>query len=247
MFKGLGWIGFGVFVLMNTLLVQSGPGLGFFIGAAFVVILGCGSVFLLNLPDGFFKIYKGLHSPMSLDASELVTRLEEISSLIRQDGLLALESRRKDLKDSNLSYLLKRIMDGFEAKDLIPWIQNQRKQKMEQLQVFEDVLDRVLGLLPSVGLVSSLILISGVLSGSDRGREIIGMAHVFTPFLMTLGVQLLLDSEFGKMRNEFQLQFEQYFSTLESGISGIQSGLNPELLSDRLRIRIQTGNSWAAK
>jgi len=43
------------------------------------------------------------------------------------------------------------------------------------------------------------------------------------------------------------LQFEQYFSTLESGISGIQSGLNPELLSDRLRIRIQTGNSWAAK
>jgi flagellar motor component MotA len=202
MFKGLGWIGFGVFVLMSTLLVQSGPGVGFFLGAAFVVILGCASVFLLNFPDGFFKIYKGLHSPMSLDANELVTRLEEISSLIRQDGLLALESRRKELKDSNLIYLLKRIMDGFEAKDLIPWIQNQRKQKMEQLQVFEDVLDRVLGLLPSVGLGSSLILISGVLSGSDRGQDLIGMAQVFTPLLMTLGVQLLLDSGLGKMRNE---------------------------------------------
>jgi flagellar motor component MotA len=247
MFKGLGWIGFGVFVLMNTLLTQSRPGIGFLFVAALVVLFGCGSVLLLNVPDGFFKVYKGLQSPVSLDAGELVIRLEEISSLIRQDGLLALESRRKDLKDSNLSYLLKRIMDGFEAKDLIPWIQNQRKQKMEQLQVFEDVSDRISGLLPSVGLVSSLILISGVLSVSDRGQDSIGMAQVFTPFLITLGIQLLLDSEIGKKRNELSLKFEQYFSTLESGISGIQSGLNPELLSDRLRVRIQTGNSWAAK
>ncbi len=247
MFKGLGWFGFGVFIALSAILLQFGPGLGFLFGAAVAVSIGCASLLLMNLPNGILGTFQGLRGPQKLDARELIQRIEEVALIIRQDGLLALEARRKELKDPNLSYLLKRIMDGFEAKDLIPWIQNQKKLKLEQLQVMDDVSQRFTGLVPSLGLFSSLILISGVLSGSDRGPDLIGVAQVFTPFLLTLGVQVLLDSAFGKMQAELRIEFEHYFSTLESGISGIQSGLNPELLSERMRVRIQAGRVWGTK
>ncbi len=115
---------------------------------------------------------------------------------------------------------------------------------MERIRLVSGVSDRLLELIPGVGLLSSLILLSGVLSGSERSRELIGVAWVFTPFLISLAAQLLLNPEAARKWGGFQNRCELYFSTLETGILGIQSGLNPELLSERMRVRIQTGRTW---
>lgn len=243
MFKGLGFAGFAIFLLLSTLLLSSAPGGGFVLGVAFAVGLGTVSLFLLNVGSGNSGILKEISGASNLDPRELLNRIEEISTVIRQDGLLALESKRKEIRDPNLNYLLKRILDGFEGKDLIPWVLNQRDARMEGLRDLSDSLDRFLSQIPGLGLLSSLILMSGVLSRPERSKDLIGIAHVFLPFLIALGVQMLLDSEIGKRWNEARTRMDHYYAVLEAGVSGIQSGMNPELLSDRLRARIQTGRA----
>ncbi|MBU6153550.1 MAG: hypothetical protein KGP28_04540 [Bdellovibrionales bacterium] len=247
MFKGLGLAGFGIFLVLSGLLLQSSPGWGFAFGVLIAVFCGTTAVFFLNVNPLFFRVWSEVSGPSALDAHELLLGIEEAAGVIRQDGLLALEARRKDLRDPHLKYLLKRIMDGFEGKDLIPWVLNQKDLRMEALRMATDSADRFLGQVPSVGLMSSLILMIGVLATPDRSRDLIGVSQAFVPFLITIGLQMLLDSEFGKKWEEIRMRNEHYFDTLESGIAGIQSGLNPELLSDRLRARIQPGKTWAEK
>jgi len=245
MFKGFGLIGFGVFAALTWMLLGSSPGLGFIFGATVVTFLGWGSVLMMTLPDGFFSsIWKQVEMGLPQSASALARQIEAVSLLIRQDGLLALEAKRKEIKDQNLSYLLKRIMDGFEAKELIPFIRNLGIHRAGQIGIASETLDRFFGLIPSVGLVGSLILISGVLTSSARGSNSIGIAFVFFPFLLSLATQVILESHFAKKLRERQMESELYFSVLEEGVSGIQQGINPELLSDRIKARIQAGSKW---
>jgi flagellar motor component MotA len=247
MFKVFGFAGFGLFVFSSALLIRSDAGIVFFLGVLGSTLIGCASVLLLSLPGRWEGIRNVIGGWRNREVGELVAAIEEVTSVIRQDGLLALESRRKELKDQNLGYLLKKIMAGFEAKDLIPWIHSQRNLNRESIQILLEMSERFAGLVPATGLVSSLILLSGVLSAPDRPRELIGVAQTFIPFMITLALQVLLDSGLGKKFAELRVVSEQYYEILEIGVSGIQSGLNPELLSDRMRARIRTGLTWAAK
>jgi len=238
MFKGLGLVGFGVFCLVSTLLLRTEPGPVFWAASLASVLFGCASLWLILIPEGASGFGLAFESALPQGARSLALQIGDVCSIIRQDGLLALEAKRKEIRDPHLAYLLKRILDGFESKELIPWVRNVSQSEEDRFRGFSSRVDRLIGSIPGVGLVASLILISGVLSDSGKTPGVVGIAQIFTPFLMALVIQILLDAVVSRRLLHRKAEVALYFSTLEDGIFGIQSGLNPELLTERLLARL---------
>jgi flagellar motor component MotA len=241
MFKGIAFVLLGVFLGLSVISGSSDSGFGFILLTAFTFAIGCGSVFFFALPAGFVQsVMAPIRGTLPSQPETLAAQIESIATVIRQDGLLALEGKRREIRNSELRSLLKRIMDGFESKDLIPLIENQRVRRGELLDEASRVLDRFSGYLTQVGLVQSLILISVILSQSQKSKDAIGVAQAFLPFLIALISQIVLDSFGSQFISEKRDECELYFSVLEAGIVGIQKGENPELVRDRIRARIDS-------
>ena len=238
-------MGLLAFLGLSVISSSSESGFGFMILTSITFAIGSMSALFFSIPPGFFDSILGpIREALPSSPEALANQIESIAAVIRQDGLLALEGKRREIRNTGLKYLLKKIMDGFEAKDLIPLIENQKMRRRELVDEVASVLNRLSGFLPQVGLVQSLILISGILSQSTRSKDAIGVAQAFLPFLMSLVLQMILESFGAQAISMKRTENELYFSVLEEGVVGIQKGENPELVRDRIRARITPRPNW---
>jgi flagellar motor component MotA len=238
MFKGVAILLFcGFLILSSWLQSSSGSGVFFPLWLA-ASLLGWASVWIMTLPKGFLRrVLAPLREALPQDSVSLARQMEAISKTVREEGLLALESRKKEFVDQNLRIYLKRIVEGFEAKDLLPMIRNQLQMRDELFGEAERGLSRCFSSLPTLGLIQSLMLISkgfGAAASMD-------LFQGFFPFLAALAIQTLLESTLLRWLSDERVEVVRYFSVLEEGVEGIQQGHHPELLGDRLRARIATG------
>ncbi len=246
MFKGFAFVLLAVFLGLSVISGSSESGVGFFLITGFTFALGCGSAMFFSLPPGFLnETFGPVREQLPSTPEVLAAQIESVAAVIRQDGLLALEGKRREIRNPGLKYLLKKIMDGFEGKDLVPLIANQRVRRGELLDEAALVLARLNGFLPQVGLVQSLILISTILSQAPRSKDAVGVAQAFLPFLISLVLQMVFESFGAQLISQKRSECELYFSVLEEGVVGIQKGENPDLVRDRIRARIDSKPSWA--
>ncbi len=238
-FKGFAVLALVAFLSLTSQASSAPPGALFFILILTALSLGFLAVFLFLMPPGFAnEVWTPLKSPLPDSPESLARQLESIAAVIRQDGLLAIEGQRKDLRNPELRLLLKRIMDGFESKDLLPLIANQARKREELVDEASAVLRRFHGFLPQAGLIQSLILMVAVLSGPRPGPQGIGMAHTLLPFGISLLFQIPIESWIENLLDQKKKESRLYFAVMEEGVTGIQVGQNPELLGDRIRSRI---------
>jgi flagellar motor component MotA len=244
-FKGFAVLALVAFLALTAQATSVPLGAPFMILTLIALSLGFLSVLLFLMPRDFLsEVWTPLRNPLPDSADSMARQLESIAAVIRQDGLLALESRRKDLRNPELRVLLKRIMDGFEGKDLLPLIANQARKREELADEASAVLRRFHGFLPQAGLIQSLILMVSVLSGPRPGPQGIGIAHALLPFGISLLLQIPIESWIEGFLEQKKKDARLYFAVLEEGIAGIQIGQNPELLGDRIRSRLSAAPVW---
>jgi flagellar motor component MotA len=237
MFKGIAGLLFGGFLVLGFFLHEFSEGPAFYPLLTAAMISGWISIALMTFPEGFQeRIWKPIHNELPQASGRLVQQMEALSKTVREEGLLALESRKKEFTDPNLRIYLKRIVEGFEAKDLLPMIRNQQRLREGLFQEAERSVTRYLSFLPTLGLLLSLMLIS---RGSGSG----GSGYLFrgfVPFLSALALQTVLEALLIRWLQDGREECGRYFSVLEEGVEGIQQGHHPELLADRMRARISS-------
>lgn len=238
MFKGIAMVLFGGFLVLSFYLSEISEGGLFYSIWIAAFCLGSVSVGLMTLPESFAaRIWRPIRSALPQTASKLAQQLEAIAKTVREEGLLALEARKKEFVDPNLRLYLKRIVEGFESKDLLPMIENQLSYRENQFREAEAFFLRYFSYLPSLGLIQSLILIS-------RGMEQktpMDLFQALFPFLMALALQTFFEAPLIRWLTDEREETRRYFSVLEEGIDGIQQGHHPELLGDRIRARVASG------
>jgi flagellar motor component MotA len=180
-------------------------------------------------------------APYSLNPEAMIRELETLARTVRQEGLLALESRRKDLKDPFLRHLMKKVMDGHEKSALLPLVRSQCETRYRIIELNRDFFDRFTGLIPLVGLVPTLIVLGSLLMRSGA----IGFGLAFVPFGFMLFAQLVLEAAFGGRFESLREEARTHFELLEEGLTCIQDGVNVELVGDRLRSKVQVNPRWA--
>jgi flagellar motor component MotA len=245
MFKGFAVLALGVFLGLTFVSVSFDAGAGFFVLSLATLGVGAGFVFLVSIPQGFLEsTWAPVCEALPGSAEALAREIDSIATVIRQDGLLALEGKRRELRSPELRFFLKRIMDGFESADLLPLIRNRSSRRLEMIEEAECAVIRFCGFFVQAGLVQSLILISAVLLGGARSRDAIGVSHALFPFVLALTGQILIEAGVRGMLDRKRSEGRLYFSVLEEGVAGVQRGENPELLREKIASRISPGFRW---
>ena len=240
MIKGFGYFSLFVFLILCSQIGGFLPGFSIWFLSILLVISGTLAFGLLQLP---IEIQDGAIQHLlvfsDVDTQKMVQEFETLSSTIRRDGLLSIESIRRDLEDPFLRYLLKRVINGFEKNQIASVIHNRFLRTQELFTIGHTYFDRMLQVIPVVGLIGSLFQIMDVLS-SDHGS----IAVVFIPFVFSLILQQVLQSLFLEKMVRSLDGARVYHLVLEEGIGGIQDGVNAELLRDKLKARLQDHVNW---
>ena len=158
----------------------------------------------------------------------------EIATVVRKDGLLATESLRKDLKDPWLVYALKKMIDGYEKSVIVQVVRNEHLHYHEQFISLEKYKDRVSGSITLFGIAGTLAHLMHFLLKDEPGL----LAASFVPFLLSVLIQILFNAWAQNKVDFLADQHRAYYAILENGISGIQDGINADVLRDQLMARI---------
>ncbi len=241
--------GLGVFAILAYLIFCSqlgGFSSGFSIYFLSILTLAFGSVGLLCMTaptDIIEGAFKKVREPFPVSCTKLAEELEGLAIQVRQDGLLSLEGKGKDLKDGLLRYLLKRMRDGYERNQLLPVLRNQATRRAELIRAAEIYLERFASLLPTLGLIPSLFVLMDYLNQSKS--TVNSLPTVFIPFGMALFAQMILQAWSGRFFDQLKEEVKLYYVILEEGVSGIQEGQNAELIRDKLRARYHPDPKWS--
>jgi flagellar motor component MotA len=239
MIKFIATLSFVVYLVVLFNRPGTGSAGGGAIAGILSVVFGFFPAFGFTLPSNFFDgVWNSIAAPLPQSPAGLAAQMEMLSTLIRQDGLLALESKRKEIRDSDLRYFLKRILDGFESKDLVPLIETRMRTRREHLDSAEQALLRGASWLPVFGLIPSLLLVSGAGAG-------FGLSLCFLPFIVVLLLQWFFESSITAKIHHWRMDSEIYHLILKEGVAGIQEGKNPEILRDRIRAIAGRPDAWA--
>jgi chemotaxis protein MotA len=245
MFKSLGLLASGVYLVLASQMGGFSPGFSIVFLTFLVMLSGTVAIMGLSAPPDITRgALKLIKEPLPLTHEKLIEELEEIALITRRDGLLALESKRKELKEPLLRLLLKRIVEGFEKSQTLPLLRNQAMRRAELIRNCEIFSERVHGLLPTVGLIPSLFMIIDYLSHPEKVPAPGSLPTVFLPFLFALLLQVLGTAYAGRFFDEIKESVKLYYVLMEEGISGIQDGVNAEMLRDRLRARLADSPQW---
>ncbi len=242
MIKGFGYFALFVFLVLCSQMGGYTPGFAVWFISFLLVASGsialAGIQFPEELDNGHFQQLLNAHrAPIK----QLTQEIEELAIVIRRDGLLAAEGLRKEMKDPLLKYLIKKVMDGFERPHLVQVVQNQAKRQEELFSMLQSYFDRVLQMIPVVGLIGSLFMMMDYFRAPSSALV---LSIVFAPFLVALFFQLLLQSFYQKQITDALDRGRLYFTIVEEGIIGIQEGLNADLLRDKIQFRLLRNPKW---
>jgi chemotaxis protein MotA len=208
-------------------------------GTAGAVTIATPGERLKNLPKLFGIIFKGAKL-MSQD--ELINTIYEFSVLSRKEGILALDSKQEEIKDPFLKTGIKLIVDGVHNEDIVK-IMDAEIDAMEDrhaanAQIFSQggLYAPTLGVL---GAVMGLIAALGEMDDIEKLGHAIAAAFIAT--LLGIFTGYVIWHPFAnKLKQTSKLEVRIKLMTLE-GILGMQEGLNPELIKERMTAQIETG------
>jgi chemotaxis protein MotA len=239
MIKGFGYFSLFVFLILCTQIGGFTPGFAIWFLSVFLVLAGVIGFACLQFPKeleaGSFQ--RLLHAHHSHD--QLMQDVVMLATSARKDGLLSLEGLRRDLNDAFLSYLMKRVIGGFEKNQIVGVVRNQFVRAQELYTITQNYVERILQLIPIVGLIGTLAQIMDYLAHGEGSLSV-----AFIPFIFSLLVQLCVQAYVMEHLIRAMDETRLYFSLLEEGVAGIQDAMNPELLKEKLKARFSENIKW---
>jgi len=169
------------------------------------------------------------------DFSGLVKELVDLANLARKEGLLALEKSVGGIKNPFFSQNLRKIVDGYDPVILKEMMEEKIFKTEEHANAVGKVFETGGGFSPTIGIIGAvlgLIHVMGNLSDSSKLGSGIAVAFVATVYGVGLANLILIPmGNKAKKIGKYEVEEMEIIST---GLLGIQAGLNPRLIEDRL-------------
>ena len=194
---------------------------------------------LVHFPLGevlrIFSIVKRTFAVSIPSAEKVITDMTEFARVARRDGVLALEESMRQIDDDFLAKGLQLIVDGTESDQ----IREVMFIELNTLQRRNKIGSSILGFMgeaaPAFGMVGTLIGLVQMLRQLDDPSKIgAGMATaLLTTFYGALLANLLFIPLSGKLQTRSKEE-DTVRQMMIEGLRGIQAGVNPSVLEDRL-------------
>ncbi len=170
------------------------------------------------------------------DLGQLMGQIVELAGVARRDGVLALEQRLGGIKDPFLKRAVGFIVDGVDAAVAREALETEIGGIYEDGVVAAKVFESAGGYAPTVGILGAVLGLIHVMENlSDPSKLGGGIATAFVATVYGVGIaNLLLLPLANKIKRKLVLERERR-TLIAEGILGIQAGLNPRVLEEKLR------------
>ena len=220
---------------------------------AFLIVIGgtIGAV-MVNYPMKpflmAFKLAKEAIFPGKTDYEAFISLLENFAQVARKEGILALESRVKDVKDPFLGRGLQYVIDGTEPETLKKILEIEMSYQEERELLSAKVFETAGGFAPTVGILGAVLGLIHVMENlADPSKLGPGIATAFVATIYGVGsANLLFLPLAGNIKIKIKTKTLIKELTIE-GLIGIATGENPRLLREKLEGFIEKSNSKQAK
>lgn len=241
-------IGAGAGFLLIAAAIFMGGGAGAFVNIPSLLITMGGTccATLVHFPLAevmrIFSIVKRTFAVNIPSAEKVIVDMTEYARVARRDGVLALEERMRQIDDDFLSKGLQLIVDGTESDQ----IREVMLIELNTLQRRNKLGSNILGFMgeaaPAFGMVGTLIGLVQMLRKLDDPSMIgVGMATaLLTTFYGALSANLLFIPLSGKLQTRAKEE-DSVRQMMIEGLRGIQAGVNPSVLEDRLMSFLMPG------
>jgi chemotaxis protein MotA len=207
---------------------------------AFMIVIGgtLGALFVQNpMPvviRGFGVLALAIGGPHH-DFKGTITLLLDLANISRKQGLLALESKMKDIKDPFLKKGIQLIVDGTDPKLVHEILEIEVEHHEEEGTTAAKMWEAAGGYAPTVGILGAVLGLIHVMENlADPSKLGSGIATAFVATVYGVGSANLL---FLPMANKIKLKLKEQSALrtmMITGLLGIAQGENPRLLQEKL-------------
>ena len=220
--------------------------------AALIVLGGTFGAMFLSFPmqdiKKAFQLIPLIYENVNLDVRPIIDEIVRIATVARKEGVLAVEGQRESIKDPLFKKTIKFVIDGFEPATVREIIDTDITLAFEEEENAGKVFEGAGGYAPTIGIIGAvlgLIHVMAMLNDPSKIGEGIAVAFVATVYGVGLA-NLILIPWGTKLKRKAQ-QRAMTKEVVKLGVIGIQEGLNPHFLREKLEVFVEEQHREAKK
>ena len=230
----------GLLMITIAILMDSNIALFISIPSFFITVGGSFAALLINFnADQVFNVIKTtrhIFQTKDIDYQEIIDIFANLARKARREGLLGLEDDIERLEDPFYQKGIRLMVDALDPDLIKDILETEMHYTGERHELGQRVFKTWGGLAPAFGMIGTLIGLIQMLAKLDDPSSL-GPAMalaLLTTFYGSLLANLILLPMAGKL----ELRSEQELLAKElilEGVIGIQSGMNPRILEEKLK------------
>jgi chemotaxis protein MotA len=212
--------------------------------AALIVVGGTLGAVFLSFPmqdlKKAFSLIPLIFQSVELDVRPTIDEIIRIATIARKEGVLAVEGQRESIQNPMFKKAIKYVIDGFEPNTVKEIIDTEIYLAFEEEETAGKVFEGAGGYSPTIGIIGAvlgLIHVMSMLNDPSKIGEGIAVAFVATVYGVGLANLLLIPAGTKLKRKANQRMIGK--EVVKLGVVGIQEGLNPHFLQEKLEVFVE--------
>lgn len=212
--------------------------------AALIVLGGTAGAMLLAFPSEdikkAFQLIPLIYQKVDLDVRPVIDEIIKIATIARKEGVLAVEGQRDSIQNELFKKSIKFVIDGFEPNTVKEIIDNEIYIQFEEEENAGKVFEGAGGFSPTIGIIGAvlgLIHVMAMLNDPSKIGE--GIAVAFVATVYGVGLANLILIPWGTKLKRKAAQRMMTREVVKLGVVGIQEGLNPHFLQEKLEVFVE--------
>lgn len=212
--------------------------------AAIIVFGGTLGAMLLSFPvqdiKKAFSLIPLIYKNVNLDVRPVIEEIIRIATLARKEGVLAVEGQRDSIQNPLFKKSIKYVIDGFEPNTVKEIIDAEIYLAFEEEENAGKVFEGAGGYAPTVGIIGAVLGLIHVMTMLDDPSKIGGgIAVAFVATVYGVGAANLVLIPWGTKIKRKAQQRMLTKEVVKLGVVGIQEGLNPHFLQEKLEVFVE--------
>ncbi len=212
--------------------------------AALIVVGGTLGAMFLSFPvqdiKKAFSMIPSIYKNVDLDVRPTIDEIIRIATIARKEGVLAVEGQRDSIQNPLFKKSIKYVIDGFEPNTVKEIIDTEIYLAFEEEENAGKVFEGAGGYSPTIGIIGAvlgLIHVMALLNDPSKIGE--GIAVAFVATVYGVGLANLLFIPWGSKMKRKATQRMMAKEVVKLGVTGIQEGLNPHFLKEKLEVFVE--------
>lgn len=212
--------------------------------AALIVVGGTLGAMLVAFPTQdikkAFALIPLIYQNVDLDVRPVIDEIIRIATIARKEGVLAVEGQRESIQNPLFKKMIKFVIDGFEPNTVKEIIDTEIYLAMEEEENAGKVFEGAGGFSPTIGIIGAVLGLIHVMSMlNDPSKIGDGIAVAFVATVYGVGIANLLLIPWGTKLKRKAQQRALAKEVVKLGVVGIQEGLNPHFLQEKLEVFVE--------